>query len=164
MIEALGDVMDAWVPFGPHRYRIAGELVFVETGGPFLVEHVGVLIDLLKRLDEAQTALGLIVDVRGGIQLPPDTRRAMAAQSDPNARPVPMLIRGASPTIRTLLTLLLNGMRLILRMSIPIRFCRDSDYEHALAWLHETVQARAQSEAAIRAKGAAPSTNTGAPQ
>lgn len=155
------DVTDAWVDFGPHRYRIVGELVFVETGGPFLVEHVSVLFDRLKRLDEVQLALGLVVDVSRGIQLPPETRRAMAAQSNPKARPVPMLIRGASPTIRTLLTLLLNGMRLILRMSIPIRFCKDSDYESALVWLRETVQLRAQSEAAIR--GAASSSSAGAP-
>lgn len=149
--------MGDWVHIGPHRYRVVDELVYLETAGAFVAEHAETFLSLLRRLDAEQQDLGLFIDLHGGLQLPPESRRILAAQTDRTRAPLPTLVVGANPALRALVTLILNGIRLLIRVDVPIRFCKDKELDAAMIWLREKVRARSRRNAILSAGGSQPS-------
>ena len=96
--------MEEWTALGPHRYRVTGDILWLETYGelsqPLIEEYIRLFRDLLSKHKE----LGILADMSGGLSFSPNARKfAAPALNALNYQP-PIAVIGASLPLRTLMT------------------------------------------------------------
>lgn len=125
--------MQKWTPLGLHRYKHQGNILWFESHGEFTLSDAKTYFELFRSLIAAQPAVGILADVRGGIEVPHEVRKYGAAVLRQINYPAPVAIAGASLPVRAILTLFTNAQRLIAKNTAPIVFV--ATQEQALEWL-----------------------------
>jgi hypothetical protein len=127
---------------GSHRYRIHDGVFAIRTQGVFSVEDTHLLLDQMVLMQSQQDACGVLLNVSDGLEVPPQTRKALAQRSDNGYTPLPLAVVGASLPVRAVLTLVLNAIRLLLRKDVATVFLKSE--AEAITWLQPRMLARAE--------------------
>lgn len=132
-----------WRALGTHRYRELGPIFWLETHGDLTVTDAMRAMDELTSMSQQESGVGVILDVRDGFSIPPETRR-MVTQHAAMLEwiPVPMAIFGANLAIRALMMLLVGAIRIARRREVPTVFVKDE--AAARAWLIPQMAERAR--------------------
>jgi hypothetical protein len=131
-----------WQAMGSHRYRIHDGVFAIRTQGVFSVEDTHLLLDQMVLMQSQQDACGVLLNVSDGLEVPPQTRKALAQRSDNGYTPLPLAVVGASLPVRAVLTLVLNAIRLLLRKDVATVFLKSE--AEAITWLQPRMLARAE--------------------
>lgn len=124
-----------WEALGRHRYSVTGDVLFLCTSGPLEEGEIASLLTLLHTQVTAAGAALLLIDASGGLTMTAAARRYYAEWGRAHGfQPGSTAVLGASAATRAILTLITNGIGMILRQVPPIRFFKRRS--EALAWLH----------------------------
>lgn len=127
---------------GTHDGSFDGELVCVTVNGEVTESDAAQMMDFIIRCDLSAGNLGMLVRAPGAFSVSPAARRYLAKSSTGDRPPIPMAVMGTSMLVRGILMLLLNAIRITLRIDVPVRFCETE--AEAVAWLKAQVVLRAQ--------------------
>ena len=127
--------------FGSHHAVVDGLILVVRTDGPFTEVDAKTFMDFVEAQHDRLGNLGLLVFVSGSVSFTPQARQHMGSRTAPDLPGLPMAVLGASLIVRTVLTLVVNAIRLTSRQGIPLRFF--SSEETARGWLTEQLGVRA---------------------
>ena len=77
----------------------------------------------------------VVIELSDEFTVTPEARRFLVKSSRPERPPVPMAVIGTGVLVRAVLTLLVNAIRITMRMDVPLSFF--STEPLARAWLTE---------------------------
>ncbi len=127
---------------GTHDGSFDGELACFTVNGEVTESDAAQMMDFIIRSDLAAGNLGILVRTTGAFAVSPSARRYLAKHSTGERPPIPMAVLGTSMLVRGILMLLLNAIRITLRIDVPVRFCETE--AEAVDWLKAQVELRAR--------------------
>lgn len=138
-----------WTPLGLHRWRFTSPILWIELHGDFLDSDFDEYVVMYRQLFAANPNLGLIANTAQMKGTSPTVRKRIPVEIPSNGPSIPIALLGASLAVRTLVTLVANGQRLLFRRELPIAFF--SDEKAAQAWVLQRIaeQARHQASQAV---------------
>ena len=120
---------------GKHQLSLHSGIVIIEVNGILSLEEAEHLMDYIHRCDMTEPNLGMLVLAKDEFSVTPEARRFLVKSSRPERPPVPMAVVGTGVLVRAVLTLLINAIRITMRMDVPMSFF--STEALARAWLTE---------------------------
>ena len=120
---------------GQHQLSLDSGIVILQVNGALSLEEVELLMDYIHRCGITEPNLGMLLLANGEFSVTPEARRFVVKNSRTERPPVPVAMIGSRALLRAVLMLLLNAIRLSLRMDVPVSFF--STEAPARAWLTE---------------------------
>lgn len=121
---------------GKHQLSLADRVVMIEVRGTVSLQEAELLMDYILHCDRTEPNLGMLVLAAEEFSVSPEARRFMVKSSNRERPPIPMAVVGTGIVARAILTLLINAIRITMRMDVPMGFFVTE--AEARAWL--TVQ------------------------
>ncbi len=141
--------MSEWQVFGPHRYRVSEGIFWIETRGVATLVESQILIDDLLTWHRGKEECGMLIDVRGGLEMPAASRQMVARSSQEAQLLLPVAVIGAGLTARAVLTLLMAAIRLVRKHDTALKFFDDE--AEAVSWLKIKMAERGARMRALKA-------------
>lgn len=138
---SVADTQTHALRFGNHQSVLDGSILIARIDGPFTGSDASQFLDFLQAQNDRVGNLGLLVFLSGDVSFTPQARQHMGSRTNPNTPGLPMAVLGASLLQRTVLTLVVNAIRLTSSQAIPMRFF--STEQAARDWLTEQLGIRA---------------------
>lgn len=120
---------------GKHQLSLHSGIVIIEVNGILSLEEAEHLMDYIHRCDMTEPNLGMLVLANEEFSVTPEARRFLVKSSRPERPPVPMAVVGTGVLVRAVLTLLVNAIRITMRMDVPLSFFPSE--VQARSWLKE---------------------------
>ena len=140
---------DEWTPLGLHRWRFTPPILWIDLHGEFLERDFDEYIGTYSKIFAANPNIGLIANTAQMKGTSPEVRRRIPVEIPNNGPSIPIALLGATLAVRTLITLVANGQRLLFRRELPIAFF--SDEKAAQAWVLQRIAERSRSQGSLSA-------------
>jgi hypothetical protein len=125
---------------GPHHLRFEPPILYVDMDAVVSEDEAHAVLRVLVELDQLSGELALLVTTGPNFSITAAARRVLV-KSNAGQRPgLPMAVIGSGPLVRTLMTLLINAVRLTSRTAIPVAFF--SSAAEAQPWLTAQIPRR----------------------
>lgn len=138
---SVADTQTHALRFGNHQSVIDGPLLITQLNGQLTEADAIQFMDFVEAQHERLGNLGMLVLLGQDVSFTPQARQHMGSRTNPSTPGLPMAVLGASLLQRTVLTLVVNAIRLTSSQAIPLRFF--STEQAARDWLTEQLGIRA---------------------
>ena len=125
--------MGDWQAVGKHRMRIQGDVVFAQIQGEITGDEVVTLLEHMQKVEREYGYVFEIVDASVSGSMSAEARRQNAQWHLQHVLQIELVVFGAGLLMRTMMTLLINAVRLLGRRQIAPNFAANE--AEAWAWV-----------------------------